>query len=344
MSSNKSIHTLLIVRTSAIGDVAMTIPAIYSLARQHEHLRIKILTQPRFIQMFLHRPENISFISFDYRRHKGIKGMVRLLCDLDKEEIDAVADFHNVLRSWIIDFYFSIKGIPVSFLKKQRMKRYSILHRQSANQQSAFPFVLRYFDVLKKLGLSVVPDFVSLIPNFQTAIHKEEKWIGIAPFARYSNKMYPTELMEELIKKLNNSSTFRIFLFGFGEKEFALMETWEKRYEHVFLACRDNGLEKEIDRMAQMDTMITMDSANMHIASLVAVPVISIWGSTTPQCGFLGWGQSPKRAICSHVDCQPCTTSGSNVCQSGDLKCMYQIRPETILQQIKEVLNEKYAK
>jgi ADP-heptose:LPS heptosyltransferase len=84
--------------------------------------------------------------------------------------------------------------------------------------------------------------------------------------------------------------------------------------------------------------MVTMDSANMHLASLVATPVVSIWGATHPYAGFMGWNQSIDNAVQTDLPCRPCSIYGKKDCMRGDYACLYQIKPETIVGKIERIL------
>jgi ADP-heptose:LPS heptosyltransferase len=75
----------------------------------------------------------------------------------------------------------------------------------------------------------------------------------------------------------------------------------------------------------------------MHIASLVGVPVISIWGSTHPYAGFLGWGQSIKNCVQTDLSCRPCSVFGNKPCFREDLACLHQITPADIVQRVKSL-------
>jgi ADP-heptose:LPS heptosyltransferase len=83
--------------------------------------------------------------------------------------------------------------------------------------------------------------------------------------------------------------------------------------------------------------MVSMDSANMHIESLVGTPVISIWGATSPLAGFLGWRQKEEDCVQLPLDCRPCSIFGNKPCRSGDYKCM-KIEPQTVVEKIKQRL------
>lgn len=331
--------TLLIIRLSALGDVAMTIPAIYSFARQYPQWDVKVLTSPFFARLFLNHPVNVSFLIFDKK-----KGLLHLLKTLRHESVDKVADFHNLLRSWCIDAFFLLRGKPVCMLRKQRGKRKELTSRNGKSPVSQRPYTQRYFDVLERLDFPVRPDFTSLFQEIQPAVlsgilpeRGKEHWVGIAPFARYMNKTYPVELMEQTVALLAQTPGYQVFLFGGRGQEAERLQEWASMYDDVRSLAGLLPIEQELAAMSQLDVMVSMDSANMHLASLAGIPVVSIWGSTTPECGFLGWHQKLENALVARLDCQPCTIAGSEHCKRGDLACLKAITPRHIIQQIKQV-------
>jgi len=83
--------------------------------------------------------------------------------------------------------------------------------------------------------------------------------------------------------------------------------------------------------------MLSMDSANMHLASFVGVPVISIWGATHPYAGFYGWNQSPDNAVQIEMECRPCSVFGNKKCFRGDYACLLNIKPQLVLNKIEEL-------
>ena len=84
--------------------------------------------------------------------------------------------------------------------------------------------------------------------------------------------------------------------------------------------------------------MLSMDSANMHLASLTNTPVISIWGATHPYAGFMGWNQPQNNAIQMDMDCRPCSIYGNKKCFRKDYACMNQIDESVIVQKIKDII------
>lgn len=330
--------TILIIRISALGDVAMTIPAIYSLALNNPEIHIKVLTRPFFSKIFINRPKNISFILLQ-EKHKGLTGITRLIRELHKEDISYVADFHNILLSWIIDISFILRGIKVAIVNKKRFERLLIINNKNIKSSS---FIQRYAETLFKLDLNVLPIIDRILtngnnPKPQCLYYKNnEKWIGIAPMARYKNKIYPLDYMKKVIHELSCIKEFKIFLFG--SKEDILLLTSLKSNKTICIAGTMT-IEEELSLMSQLDIMISMDSANMHLASLVGTKVISIWGSTTPACGFLGWQQSSDNAIYSNLKCQPCSIAGNDNCRFKDYRCL-NINPLIITNLITRLLSK----
>lgn len=345
MKKDKGIHTLLVIRTSALGDVAMTLPVIYPLARQYPHVRIVFLTQAPFARLLVAPPANIVPVTADWKgRHRGILGLLRLAKELSAIGISAVADFHNVPRSWAIDFLLRLKGIPVHMVDKGRRKRRMLTRLKGKKETAQRPYILRYADVLEKSGLPVNLDFASLYDPSGNEWPAEipscgRPRIGIAPFARFATKTYPAKLMEQVVADLTRKG-YSVFLFGGTGQEKQQLSQWAGTYGHCVALPGLLPIEEELLLMSRLDVMLTMDSANMHLASLAGIPVVSVWGSTTPQCGFLGWRQKESHAVCLHLPCQPCSISGRPDCPLRHFACMASIPPKMITAHIETILQE----
>ena len=70
-----------------------------------------------------------------------------------------------------------------------------------------------------------------------------------------------------------------------------MFDTWIAKYPSVVSMIGKLNMRTELNLMSHLDVMLSMDSANMHLASLVNIPVVSIWGATHPYAGFMGWKQ-----------------------------------------------------
>ena len=215
---------ILVIRFSAIGDVAMTIPVIYSFAVQYPQHQITVLSRNTLAPLFNGLPPNITFHGMDLKgEHAGIMGLEWMYKDLKKEHFDAVADFHDVLRSKYLRLRFRLAGVKVAHLDKGRSGKRKLVrpkHKVMQCQKSSFQ---RYADVLRDIGYPIQLDFVSLFGDKKGTIQcmspltgdkDKNKWIGIAPFAAHVGKIYPLSKQEQVIKQLSTRKDTKIFLFG----------------------------------------------------------------------------------------------------------------------------------
>ncbi|MEG0191459.1 MAG: glycosyltransferase family 9 protein, partial [Lachnospiraceae bacterium] len=88
-----------------------------------------------------------------------------------------------------------------------------------------------------------------------------------------------------------------------------------------------------------LDVMLSMDSANMHLASLVGIPVVSVWGATHPYAGFMGWKQQPDHTVQVDLSCRPCSVYGQKPCFRGDYACLMQITPRQVIEKIERIIS-----
>lgn len=320
---------LLIIRFSALGDVAMLVPMIENLANIYPKLSITILSRQQTAPLFADLPDNVHFLGADLRgKHKGIRGMNRLLQEIDYQQFDAVADMHDVLRSKYLRMRFRLIGKRISIIRKGRIDKYLLTKRHHISYH--FPTTIeRYQDVLQRLELPV-----QLSP--QRTNGGERIGIGIAPFAAHKGKIYPLEKMAEVVRLLSNDGE-PIYLFGAGQQEQTLLEQWAVTYPNVTSLAGKQDMAKEITIMRGLRLMVTMDSANMHLASIAGTRVLSIWGATHPAAGFLGYGQSESDCIQRDLPCRPCSVYGNKPCQYGDYHCL-DITPEEIANRIQQAL------
>ena len=344
---------LLIIRLSAMGDVAMTVPVVYSLAKQYPHIRISILSRPFAHVFFENLAPNVTFIAADIKNeYRHISGLNKLYRRLAAKQFTAVADFHDILRTKYLRMRFCIGQYRVTHINKHRSEKRRLTaqhHKMLQPIQSSF---LNYADVLAQLGYPIQLDFTSIfrkeggnlehLPGNIVSLKEHWQWIGIAPFAAHRGKIYPLESMEKVIRKIQEKyPNSKIFLFGGNPQELQALDTWAEKYPNCINASSAlSGLEQELILMSHLRVMISMDSANMHLASLVNTPVVSIWGATHPFAGFMGWNQRIDNAVQVALPCRPCSIYGNKPCLRKDYACLNNITTEQIIQKIETLLTQ----
>ena len=315
---------LLVIRFSALGDVAMLAPIVRAAAETYPELELTMLSQQKFADLFAGMPKNVTFHGVDTKKeslHEIVSGL---------GSYDAVADMHGVIRSVYIRAAMRLKGARVASIRKGRYQK-----RQLTRGKELKPLkhmTERYKEVLEELGYPLQGE------ESRSLETEKGTGIGIAPFAAHKGKIYPEERMEQVVKMLSEKG-IEIVLFGGGKKEQAVLEEWAGKYAQVKSVAGRHSLAEELEIMRELRLMVTMDSGNMHLASLVGTRVLSIWGATHPYAGFLGYGQKEEDCIQRDLDCRPCSVYGNKACRYGDYRCM-DIKPEDIAEKVWKAYQE----
>ncbi len=346
---------ILVIRFSAMGDVAMVVPVVYSLAQQYPDVRITVLSRTFARPLFEDLAPNVNFMAADLKKeYHGIKGLNALYRRLAAKQFTAVADLHNVLRSEYLRLRFNIGHYRVEHINKHRKGRRRITAKHAKRLEQQPTSFENYVEVFKKLGYPVEIHFKSIFPEGEkgnlnmlpkgiNVKNSFEQWIGIAPFAAHEGKVYPPRLTHQVIEQLlKKYPKARIFLFGRGKQEDQYFKEWCQIHpECLYVSHQLESLHQELILMSHLDAMVSMDSSNMHLASLTGTPVVSVWGATHPYAGFLGWGQSTDNIVQIELECRPCSIYGQKPCRRGDYACMNGIAPETIVDKIENILSNK---
>lgn len=338
---------ILIFRFSSLGDVAMTVPVIKLLLQQYPDIRVTMVSAG-FMKPLFEGIERLQFYEADLKgKHRGLNGLARLLREIRRKyPFDAVADLHNVLRTKLLRSLMLFSRYPVAAIDKGRKEKKQATRPHNKILKPLKSTFQRYADVFTKLGFPVSLDIVGGIrkrPALEAFDHYRQPGhflVGIAPFARYTEKMYPPEKMKEVIRLLLSQKNLSILLFG-GREDATALEKWAHEFEGVESLAGKMSFSKELQTIAQLHVMVSMDSANMHLASLFGVPVISIWGGTHPWLGFYGWGQDPENAVQVELDCRPSSVFGNKPCPRGDLACLNFISPLMVHEKIMNQLNKQ---
>ncbi|WP_324024706.1 glycosyltransferase family 9 protein [Maribacter sp. BPC-D8] len=347
MVTNKTVH-LLVIRLSAMGDVAMTVPVLLGILKKYPQVKITVLTKGFTAPIFENIP-NVSVFKADVKgRHNGFLGLWKLYKELKALQIDAVADLHNVLRSSILKQFFKLSTIPFIQVDKGRAAKKALVNPERTSFIPLSTTFERYSEVFDKLGYPIaisemetlskrpISDSAKSLINFDGKV-----LIGIAPFAAFSGKMYPLPMMEKVIAELNSTSKYQIVLFGGGKKEIDVLAKWETQFNNCVNAAGKLSFSEELSLISNLKLMLAMDSGNAHLAAMFGVPTVTIWGVTHPYAGFSPFNQPENNALLSDRKKYPAipTSIYGNKYPDGYDKVMETLLPETIVQKINEIIS-----
>jgi ADP-heptose:LPS heptosyltransferase len=337
---------IVVLRFSAMGDVAMTVPVIKAVLQQYPHVVITVVSNAFFEPLFKNIDRCDFYPAYTKGIHKGMAGIWKLYKALNKEyDFDAVADLHNVLRSNLLRKFFSLSAIRNVVIDKGRNDKKKLTAKENKVLKQLPASHQRYAAVFAALGLPVNLQSSDLfkvkekIPHAAASfILPGKKLIGVAPFAKHKEKMYPLHMMQLVLLHLGKRDDVQLLFFGAPGDEAAILEEWAGEIPASLNIAGTISFAAGLQLISNLSLMISMDSANMHLASMYGVPVVSIWGATHPFAGFYGFKQDPGNIVQADLYCRPCSVFGNKPCYRGDLACMQMISTEMLIQKIEVIL------
>ncbi|SOD79848.1 glycosyltransferase family 9 protein [Spirosoma fluviale] len=346
---------LLLLRFSAMGDVALLAPVVQAFTQRFPDATITLVTRAKFAVFFEQFP-NVRVIGADFDgRHDGLNGLIRLFNELRQlASFDLIIDAHQNVRSAVLKTLFRLIGVPSFTIDKGRAEKKALTRKTNKIRRPLTHSIERYAQVFDAAGLAINPAKPFQFPSItssqeelsgflskQTAISADGPWLGIAPFAQHSQKMWPFERFAPLLTQLYKNQPVTIFLFGGGADEIARLKTLQEQFPQAILVAGQLSLAAELSLISRLTGMICMDSGNMHLAALSGIPVVSIWGSTHPDAGFGPWGQGEEAIVqISPVElpCRPCSVFGNKPCFRGDLACLNWITVDMVAGKVQQLL------
>jgi ADP-heptose:LPS heptosyltransferase len=253
------------------------------------------------------------------------------------------------LRSKIVRTLFTLNGKKTAYTDKGREAKKELTRRENKVFKPLFTVFERHVKVFEELGFPV--DLSSPIFPQKTTLDQEivnfigsdhQKLIGIAPFAQYEAKVYPLDLMQEVIHQLAENPAHKILLFGGGKKEIETLDVMSASKDNVINMAGKMKLQQELALISNLDVMVSMDSGNAHIAAMLGVKVITIWGATHPYAGFAPFNQPLENALLSDREKYPMlpTSVYGNKIVPGYEEAMRTITREMVVLRVQKQLEE----
>lgn len=327
MQRNKSI---LVIRLSAIGDVAMSVHAVREFRKAYPDYRITICTRERLAGFFYDIPD-LEFLFFPAKA--SFIDLLKFTGEARKMKFGYVADIQNNLRTSIMRIGLKLSGCKVAAYDQMTYDKWKVKRRFIKQLKPLRNNVLRFCDVFAKLGFPVPDPVVEKKKLPLPEVFDKPKngnWIGIAPFSRKEKKIYPLNLMAEVVGMLSQKAE-KIFLFSGPGKEKQYADSLAAKYPNVIPVFGKTDFNGETALISNLDILITMDSATMHMASLTGANFLCIWGGTHPATGYSAWGANWKENyIQLSTPCRPCSNYGEGKCRHNFM-CLREIAPVYIV-------------
>ncbi|MDO5017209.1 MAG: glycosyltransferase family 9 protein [Porphyromonas sp.] len=339
--------TYIIIRLSSLGDVAMTLPALYEAAEEHPEDNFVLLTQSFMARLAIDAPINFRVMIFSKDKDGSLPGLANFLRQVHTLYPSAVIiDLQDAYYTKALRTGLKLLGHTVHKIKCPRKERRRLVLRQKTPKVPDALYLERMTDLyvatLEDAGISMLGKgrIVAVGDSCNTRVT-----IGLAPYAQYQGKMISEEQTLWLIDALTALyPDGDIILYGApgteARKNRALVQ---QRPDRVRLTTAQ-GLAGEVREIARLDCMISMDSANQHIAAMVGTPVVSMWGATHPAGGYVPFRSPMSNCIGVEMPCRPCSVHGEKICERGDYACIQRMPLQTVLDRVAAEVAHKRGK
>jgi ADP-heptose:LPS heptosyltransferase len=282
----------------------MTVPVISALIKSHPNAKISVLTKTQFTPLFKHLP-TIEVIGVDLKKqYNGLLGLFQLSKKIKALRVNAVADLHYVLRTKVLRIL--LPRLNWAILDKGRKEKNQLITGKIFKPLK--PIVERYADVFRHLGFDLslsTPDFPTAqpLPKEIQSLLKEcpQPYIGIAPFAAYSSKTYSLDKMKAVIDHFSKTGA-TVVMFGGGQTEVQKLNEIANLFPNVISVAGRLSLDDELKLIGHLKVMLAMDSGNAHMAALMGVKVLTLWGVTHPYSGFKPYNQPLEYCLVSDLE------------------------------------------
>jgi ADP-heptose:LPS heptosyltransferase len=335
---------LLLIRFSAMGDVCIALPILKQLIDKHPEAEIHFISRKSFEPIFKGQPK-LVFHGLDINKDfGGIFGIFRLLKYVWNIRPSIIIDLHDVLRTKCIRTVFQLFGRPVFVINKGRKEKKALV--KGLIKERVKSTSLRYLEAIQKSGFlakeKLLNDTFNHFSNLTLPqafeVNPNYTYIGVAPFAAHETKMWPLDKYETVFAYFQkNNPEIKFLVFGGGNTEKETIDTSFSKFLNVENIIGKYSLAEELAILPNLKTMLAMDSANMHLAYLAGIPVISIWGSTHSFAGFAlpDSPMYPRIEISKDIlTCRPCSIYGNIPCRRSDHACMQNIAAEQVVEKI----------
>ena len=331
---------ILIIHTAFIGDIVLSTPLIKKIKDTYPDSDITYVTTPSGEAILKNNPHLNNIIVYDKRgEHKGISGVWQLGKRLRYENFNMVITPHRYLRSSILSWLSRSpirKGYDIasgSCLFTEKIKYDRTKHEVDKLLSFVAP------ENKKRYEIELYPGEKEKMKGdnlWKENLLEDKKVVVLAPGSKWFTKQWPVEYFNKLAKSLKKLSNVRLIVVG-GKDEINL--PIEK--ENIIDMRGKTSLLELADILSRADVVVTNDSSPIHIASAFKKPrIFALFGPTIEKFGFFPWSLNSKVFQVDRLKCRPCGIHGGKSCPEKHFKCMRDILPEEVFNEIKKYLGE----
>ncbi len=343
----KNPSRILVFQTAFLGDVILTMPMIQVLHKRYPHAGIDVVTTPIAAGLLENHPAISTVIRYDKRKsQRGITGLLLLAKFLREQRYDLAVVPHRSFRTSLI---IGLSGITerIGFSTASGTLFYNNIVRYEKSDHE----IVRNLMLLTPLGISSDPnELPSLYPSkaddqiidkflFEREILDHHTMIAIAPGSVWRTKRWLIERFSELSLILANSGFDILIIGGKEDSELARAIIETAKHKKIHDATGTLSLLQSAELIRRCKTLVTNDSAPLHLGVAMRTPVAAIFGATVPEFGFAPYGKNDVVIETKKLSCRPCAIHGGNECPIGTFVCMKNIEAKFVAEKVMNLIS-----
>lgn len=323
---------VLIRSVNWLGDAVMSLPAIRAIRKLHPNDKISILTRRTLCELFQLESSIDEVIIYE----KGLTGKIRAIRELREKKYQRAYLLQNAFDAALMTF---LAGIPERVGWNRDCRRFFLTHPVPYNGEDRRMHHIDYFfEIPRRFNPSLTPTYPWIKISLEKRMLGRQRLNGlrrpilaVAPGAKYGDtKKWDTSRFNEIVKKFINEYGSVVILGQRGEG-LNLMEE-----DSILDLTGKTSLSELIYILSECDLLLCNDSGIMHLGYALGVPLVAIFGSTSPE--LTGPPRMSGKVLTAKVSCSPCF---KNKCDT--IECMKSINTEDVWNAILEIIPKRKA-
>jgi len=316
-------NKILFITLSNIGDVILTLPVLDSLREKFPEAKITVMVGLRPKELFENNPNINSVIV--YNKYSKLKEKIKLFCKLKQERFDMLVDLRNS--------FFGV-FLPV----KYKTSFFSVISKDIKHMKERHLYKIKNLNVpvhSVNIPLYISPrdeEYINEILK-ENGITDKDKIVIVSCGARSHIKRWPQDKFIDLISNLIEEFKARVILVGDKDDiPIAKYIVQHSRFPLIDLSGKTSIMQLGC-LLKKAGCVITNDSAVLHLASYLNIPIVAIFGPTC-ELKYGPWSEIHS-VIKKNIFCRPCEKAQ---CKFGTLQCIQLIKVEDVLRQVRKIL------
>jgi heptosyltransferase-2 len=337
---------ILVVQTAFLGDLILTLPLIQAVRDAMPAAQIWPLVIPETAEILTGHPAVTGCFVYDKRgREGGFSAFGRMVGRVRDGRFALALIPHRSLRSALLAF---LAGVPrrVGFWSSAG---FFLFTRQVPRRRDAHE-VERNLDLWQALGFRPESQRPRVYPREEDRHRARdflarqgslgaEMLVGVAPGSVWPTKRWLPEGFAQVIRSLRERRGAQTILFGSPADREICLQIAQQAGGDIPIAAGELSLLPAAALMERCRLVLSNDSAAAHLAAAVDRPVVTIFGPTVPDFGFVPFGEE-HLVVQRPMDCRPCGIHGGHRCPRKTFACMKEITAEEVMDAVFAVLDK----